>query len=366
MKILVICTVDLDKNGISTCIMNYFELIASSEIQMDLVAPNIVSEELRKTIESKGMKLYELPMRKESTLSYFLKLRKIISRGSYDVVHAHGNSCTLAIELLAARLGGCRRRIAHSHNTTCEHKRAHKLLRPVFELCCTERFACGEAAGKWLFQKKKFDIIKNGVNLDIYNVNEEKRKKLRCSLGVLEDEILIGHIGVFNYQKNHEFLVEVFKELKENNQEKFKMVLIGDGSLKTEIEGKVKEYALEKDIFFTGNISDVADYLQAIDILLLPSRFEGLPYVLVEAQAAGKLCIVSDKVSVEARLTELVHFVSIDSSSEWVENVLSKYKIYKNMECKKQIQEAHNELTKKGYSLIQNAKYLKDRYLKIM
>lgn len=363
MKVLVICTVDLDRNGISTCIMNYFELIASEEIQIDIVAPNLVNDEIKEAISSKVMKLYELPIRKEKTFKYFWELRSIISKGKYDIVHAHGNSCTLAIELLAAKLGGCSKRIAHSHNTTCEHMRAHKLLRPIFEVCCTERFACGEAAGKWLFRDKKFHVIKNGVNLELYQVDENKRREIRKSLNVLDTEILVGHIGMFNYQKNHDFLIEVFRELTQRENNNYKMIMIGDGPLKSEIETKVKRYNIEDKAVFTGNINNVIDYLQAIDVLLLPSRFEGLPYVLVEAQAIATLCIVSDNVSSEAKLTDLVHFVSLDSVNVWVDKIIREFKQYTENDRCHYIEKSHSDLEKKGYSLIQNAEYVKSRYL---
>lgn len=314
MRVLVICTVNLDKNGISTCILNYFQQIASLENVMDIVAPNVVSDEIKKPVEEKGMRIFELPFRKDNTIKYFWELFQIIKKGKYDIVHAHGNSCTLAIELLAAKIGGCKVRIAHSHNTTCEHIKMHMLLRPIFEMVCNGRFACGSEAGKWLFKKKPFVVIKNGVNIELYKNNFEVRDALRKKLQLSTNEILLGHIGVFNYQKNHEFLIEVFEKLCQY-QENWRLICIGDGENRNKIETLVKEKKLTNKIWFTGNVNNIPDYLQAIDCLLLPSRYEGLPFVLVEAQAAGLTCLVSDKVDAESDISGNVRFLPLNISS---------------------------------------------------
>jgi glycosyltransferase involved in cell wall biosynthesis len=259
------------------------------------------------------MHLFEIPFRKSNTIRYLRKLTQIIKTEKYDIVHAHGNSCTLAIELLAAKMGGCKVRIAHSHNTTCEHMRVHKLLRPIFEIACKGRFACGEEAGKWLFHRKPFTIIRNGIDLGMYERNEEIRSNTRTKLGVLDHEILLGHVGLFNYQKNHEFLIDVLEDLCKQ-EDKFKLVCIGEGENKNNIEAMVKRKGLEDEISFTGNVGNVSDYLQAMDCFLLPSRYEGLPYVLIEAQAAGLQCFVSDKVSKEANVSQNIGFIPLEIS----------------------------------------------------
>lgn len=309
----MVCTVELEKNGIAVFIMNYAEKLISRSIQIDIVAPNIVrSEDIRETIQRKGIGLYELPMRKANTGKYFWELVKIIKQGKYEIVHAHGNSCTLAIEMFAALLGGCKVRVAHSHNTTCQHKRAHRTLRPLFELTCTERLACGVEAGRWLFHKKKFEIAKNGIDIKKYRFQEEVRIRIRRELGIEKGEILLGHVGAFLYQKNQEFLIVLMKKMEECCPGRFRMILIGEGEEWNSTVEKIQRYGLQKSVILTGSRDNVNDYLQAMDCFLLPSRFEGLPFVLIEAQTAGLPCVVSNQISREADLTGNLYYLPID------------------------------------------------------
>lgn len=318
--VLMICTVELDRNGITAFIMNYSEKLVSKFLQIDIVAPNIVKAKNIRDITSKnGILLYELPMRKENTLEYFLKLIRIIKQKRYNIVHIHGNSCTMSIELTAAMLAGCKVRIAHSHNTTCQHQRAHKLLRPLFEIMCTDRLACGQEAGKWLFRNKKFTVMKNGIDSQKYSFCGKIRTRIRGELGIQEKQILLGNVGEFSYQKNHKFIINLMKELEKNNPGHYHAVLIGDGEKRKEIKEEIQKYGMQNSITLTGVCDHVSDYLQAMDCFLLPSRFEGVPFVLIEAQASGLCCVVSDQVSYEADLTGNLRYLPIDQGEMvWV------------------------------------------------
>ena len=159
LSVLVINTVEFKKGGMSTVIMNYFENIDKSRIHMDFVVNRRIEEEYKNELEANGSKVYLLE-RNAEPVKYFFRLLAIISKKKYDIVHVHGNSCTMGIELVAARLAGCPIRIAHSHNTECSHRKAHIIMRTLFEWGCNSRLACGEEAGQWLFGGKKFDIIK--------------------------------------------------------------------------------------------------------------------------------------------------------------------------------------------------------------
>lgn len=362
-RILIISTVELSKNGISSCIINYNRRIASDDFEVDIVAPNFVEQDIKDLIIGNNMNLYELPIRKSNTINYFLKLRKTISVNKYDIVHVHGNSCTMAIELVAALLGGARTRVAHSHNTTCEHMISHRLLRPIFEISCNVRFACGKAAGKWLFQDREFTVIKNGIDLSLYNISEVKREELREQFGIKKDEIVLGHVGAFNYQKNHEFLVELMKRCDRAGEKKFKLVLVGDGEFKDKIEKEVLAAELNEKIIFTGNVNNVPDFLQMMDLFLLPSRFEGLPYVLIEAQALMLPCLVSDKVSQESRITESVQFLSTDNIDDWVEKVRHSSIASKFRSNQLLVATWHAKIAEAGYDISRNIIELKKMYL---
>ena len=164
MKIAFINTVNLEENGISTFILNNSYIFSKWGEQITIIAPNRVKKDLKKRIKIKGIRLFELPMRNSSPIIYFWKLIKVFKKGKYDVVHVNGNSTTMSVELLAAWLLGIKLRIAHSHNTTTDHKKVNQLLRPIFDFVVNGRIACNDAAGKWLFQQKRFLVIKNGIN----------------------------------------------------------------------------------------------------------------------------------------------------------------------------------------------------------
>lgn len=326
IKVLMICTVDFGKNGIANWILNYAEKISGSgEIEIGIVAPNIANTpDVYERIKKADINLVDLPLRKKNVFKYFLCLVKKIRQKKYDIIHAHGNSCTLSIELLAALIAGCRIRIAHSHNTSCTHMIGHKALRPIFEICCTDRFACGEEAGKWLFKNKPFEILWNGVDLKKYQYNPVIRDAVRKEKCIEEKIILLGMVGAFVYQKNHFFLIELMKRLEDAASGRFRLLLVGEGEYRQEFESRVKKEGLQNVVILTGNVADISKYLQALDCFLLPSFFEGLPFVLIEAQVAGLPCIVSDKVSREVAITDEVSFLPIDRGEEvWEKKILN-------------------------------------------
>ncbi len=324
VRVLMVITVPLDRNGIAACVLNYSERINSSELRVDVATPNYVEPEIRNRLGKAGVGLFEIPSRKRKPQKYFLELLKTIRKGRYDIVHAHGNSCTLAIELFAAQLAGCRIRIAHSHNTACTHVKAHKILRPLFELSCTERFACGQEAGLWLFHKKKFEIVRNGIDLNKYRFDENIREKMRECRHIPSGVTVLGHVGAFTYQKNHSFMIELMHQLQEETAGTYRLLLVGDGEDRSQIEYKIKQCGIQDSVIMAGNVDNVEDYLQAMDCFLLPSHFEGLPFVLIEAQAAGLPCLVSEHVSKEVRISPDIHFLATeDNIEEWKRRILN-------------------------------------------
>lgn len=359
MKVLMIITVDLGKNGISTCVLNYWDVLKDMGIETDVLAPNQVDEEIKRRFAKNGSILYELTFRNSEPWKYFLKLRQIIKKGNYDIIHVHGNSATMAVELTAAFLAGCRVRIAHSHNTTCQHMKAHRLLLPLFNRMYTHGAACGREAGKWLFGTKDFLVLPNGIRIEEYKYSEEAGRDYREAKGISSDTILIGHIGLFNYQKNQEFLVRVFAGLLKQSHD-YMLLLAGDGELKERTENLVSHLKIEDHVIFTGNEEDVPACLSAMDLFVLPSRFEGLPYVLVEAQAAALPCIVSSSVTKEADLTGLLRFVDGFCEEEWIKAITEQKKGHavEKYAC------IQGELRRKGYDIRHNGGMLADFYEK--
>ena len=243
-------TVPMIYDGIGMTILNYATNLDKTDLQVDFVVINHLEKKMRDQIESIGSKIFEITERNRSQLKYIKALAKVVKNGKYDVVHIHCNSCTAAVDLLAAKLGGAKMLCPHSHNTKCVHTGAHKILRPLFNLLYTDGFACGELAGQWLYPDKTFTVLKNATNTDKYKYNEEERERIRAKYH-LESKTAIGQVAHFTYHKNHPFLIDVFAEVVKHNPN-YVLFLIGDGKYKEDIVAKVmklynvtEEYVLE-------------------------------------------------------------------------------------------------------------------------
>lgn len=365
IKLLIINTVHFGLNGVTSVIMNYYRNMDKSNMKIDFIVINKISDEYRIELESNGSKIYQLP-RKRNILKYQLELYKIIKKNQYGIIHVHGNSSTMLVDILPAKWAKVPVRIVHSHNTTCTHLKSHKILYPIFKKTYTHGFACGQEAGKWLFHNKPFIEIKNGIDLKKYSYNEQTRNIYRKKINA-KDNIVIGHIGNFVEQKNHSFLIDIFAELISKNSN-YQLLLISDGYLMQQIKEKVHNLGLDNNVIFLGKITDVQNYMQAIDIFVLPSLYEGLPVALVEAQATGLPCLVSNTVAKESNLTDSLKFLSIDNTSIWVENLIklsneNELDTYNRIEKSKEYQ---LKISNAGYDINNNANIMKEKYFEFI
>jgi len=362
IKILIINTTGLNFEGITNSIINYLEAMDRSDLEIDLalVSTDFHPEILEK-IKKIGCRIKVLPLRRKKPLRYFFALYNLVRKNNYDLVHVHGSSATLALEMWAAKLAGCRIRIAHSRNTCSDYPLLDKLLRPLFNMSYTHGFACGMEAGQWLFGDKSFRVIPNGKEIEKFVFNKSKRIEMRKALK-LTDYIVIGHAGNFNQQKNHEFLIRVFKELSAKD-ERYMLCLIGDGELRPRIEKMVEEYKLKHKVIFTGYISNMAAMLQAMDLMVLPSRFEGFPNVVLEWQIAGLPCVISDVITRECKLTDLVSYLSLqDGPAAWADKIHS-IKVIDREIIKDQVLK---QIRSAGFDIRENARQLKDIYYELL
>lgn len=361
MKILQIPTGGLFSDGILSCIVEYMTAMDKSGMDIRVLATNNPEESIIQRVEKSGCKVVSIPYRKKNIIKYFFELRRYIAKEKIDIVHVHGSSAIMSVELLAAKLAGCKVRIAHSHNTTCENKKADQILRPLFDKLYTESFACGQEAGKWMFGSKSFTVIPNGRSLQKYEYNSEKRVQYRNKLNVPADAFIIGHVGRFNAQKNHEYLIRIFAEFHKKKTNAY-LVFIGTGDTVDKTKRQVIELGLENRVIFTGAINNVPDYLSAFDVMLLPSLYEGLPLVVIEWQISGLPCIISDTITKECAITSLVKFESIKASpAVWAGDIeavtvddrsTNKDKIF----C---------EVKAAGYDIDEETKNLKAKYKKL-
>lgn len=354
MKVLVINTVSFQLNGITSVIMNYYRFMDKTKFKIDIVAITEPYETYYKEITELGSNIYIL-LRRKGAIKYFLNLVKIIKNENYDVIHVHGNSSLMIIELLAALVSGVKSRIVHSHNTTCNHKLLHNMLWFPFIKLSTIRLACGQKAGEWLYRNKYFDVINNGIDINKFRFSEEIRKEYRTKLG-LTNEKLIGHIGNFIEQKNHVFVVEMFEMIIKNDK-RVKLLLIGDGIKHKEIEKLVVDKGLSENVIFIPRTIEINKLMMAMDIFVLPSLYEGFPVVSIEAQASDLPCVFSDTISTECNLTGNIQFLSLDDKEKWRNVILSIIKEKRDSE------KAINILSDKGFDIVKNASILKSIYL---
>lgn len=325
-KVLVFGMTD-NPGGMESCIMNYYRHIDKSKVSFDFLTnfENMVySDEVRKN----GSKIFLIPKKGENPIAYKIALNKFFSAyaSQYDVLWY--NTCTLAnIDyLIYAKKFGIQKRIIHAHNSGNESSKIkgifHFINRHRVMNYATNFWSCSLAASKFFYSEtimsgQKHEIVYNAIDLEKFSFDPEIRKIYRKKLNI-DNKFVIGHIGRFQTQKNHIFLIEIFKELLTYKDNAI-LLLVGQGELESEIKTRVKEYGLEKKVLFLGQRNDISNILDAIDIFVFPSLFEGLGIVLVEAQAKGVTCFTSKNVvPKEVNITGLVNFIDINlSAKDW-------------------------------------------------
>ncbi len=318
-------------SGVSSVVMNYFHYLDREKVQMDFLLFEMPEERFREFIESRGSKIYITGQPSgRNMVTYEKAVERFFdtSGREYGVVHVHIPNTAFVI-LRYAKLAGVQWRILHSHNARgadgLVKKARNFVLNRWGALYANRYFACSKAAGAYLFGKKtveedKVFVLPNAIDLDKFAFSKETRERLRQKLGVEEKELLLGHIGRFVEQKNHRQLLNIFKAVRDGGINA-KLVLLGDGVLRREIEAQIRELDLLEQVLVCGVVGNAADYLSAMDVFLLPSLYEGLPVVCVEAQAAGLPCILADTVTKEIGLSSQVKYMPSKDIEAWVEEI---------------------------------------------
>ncbi len=325
IKVLMIAKA-IEKTGITSVMLAYFNHIDRKEIKIDFATGPIYEKKCKEHVEKEGSNFWILPNRDIKLLVYIIKLSKIIKENEYQIVHVHGNSAMIFPELVAAKLGGAKVRIAHSHNTKCNHSKLEFVVRPVFYHFYTHALACSKEAGLWMFKSRPFTIINNGIDVEKYNFSEKERLQVRTEIGLKNQDFIIGHVGYFNYQKNQSRLIDIF-EMVHKKKRNSKLLLVGDGGTRAEIEKKIRNKRLTDSVILYGQSNNISRLMSAMDIFVLPSLFEGFGIVILEAQAMGLHCVVSDAVpKVVANAVNAVDFISLNESDEtWANVVLQRW-----------------------------------------
>ncbi len=356
-NVLAVNTTEFGPGGITKVMQTYCGAIPQEQCRFDVVVINDPIPAMYRTpFESRGSRLYYLP-RRENTLKYFFGLIKLCRKGKYTAIHVHGNSATMAIELLAAFLGGVPKRIAHCHTSACEHVRAHKLLKPLFSLLYTDAMACSEAAGNWIFGENKFTVLNNAVAVDQYAFSQQQREICRQKLGIAPETVVLGHVGGFNATKNQAYIVDLLKDMPA--QQDIKLIFVGIGDLQEQVRSQAEALGLSEKVLFLGLRADVPELMQAIDVFLFPSKWEGLGVALVEAQLSGAHCIASENVPQEANLSGRVQYIPLENAQAWVASSMANAVDANRLAHS---QQAICSAKKKGYDIDVQAAHLLEKY----
>lgn len=349
----------MDRGGAETMIMNLYRNIDRTKVQFDFVVHTDEKCAFDEEIKALGGYIYSVPrLNINNTLNYKKSWKELLRNHSeWRIVHGHIAS-SASIYLAVAHKQG-RYTISHSHSIgTGKYHFIRKLLE--FRIIADYYMACSIAAGMFLFGGKivnggSFKVLPNAINTNDYEYNPVVREKVRKAFSI-SDEVLLGHVGSFTDVKNHHFLLDIFSSIKKK-QSNTKLMLVGDGPLRSDIEAKARELGIFDDIIFTGVRSDVNELIQAMDYFVFPSLFEGLPVTLVEAQTSGLPITMSDKVPEESILAkDLVTVMGLEQSAdEWADHILSRLgkERYSHVE----------EIKAAGYDISDTSKWLEEFYL---
>lgn len=351
--------------GTESLWMNYYRNIDRTKVQFDFLVESESQIINKKEIEELGGRVVIIPSYK-NVFKYIKTLTKIFKENQYDIVHSNMNALSV-FTLKAAKNAGIKVRIAHSHSTSNKKEwkknTVKNLLRPFSKKYATDYFACSELAGRWLFGDKTYNqgkvtIIKNAIDIEKFKFNEDNRNAIRSEFKVQDNELLIGNVGRMMAQKNQAFLIGVFAKYHEVNQNA-KLMIINDGPLLEELKVLAKELNVTDSVIFVGPRVDLYRYFSAFDLFTLPSIYEGLGIVLVEAQANGLNCVASTNVPQEANGTGNVRFVELDEE-KWL-NTLKQVSYSRNDwdTCK-------NKLVEAQYCIVDATKELVNLYEKII
>lgn len=362
IRVLQVATI-MNRGGLETMLMNYYRHIDRSRIQFDFMVHRQDRGAYDDEIKSLGGRIFRVhPIHPKYFVAYIKELDKFFRmHKEYKIVHSHLDVLSTFV-LRLARKNNVPVRISHSHSTSF----ADIGIRKHFKLYskkhlnneCTHFFACSKAAGRFQFGNDIVDsgrltIMRNAIDTDRFKFNVAARNRICTELN-LGDKFVIGHVGRFAYEKNHEFIVDVFNEVAKTERDAY-LLLVGDGELRDAIENKVAGMGLSDKVMFVGSVPNVNDYLSAMDVFLFPSRFEGLGIVCIEAQASDLPVIASTMVPRDVSLTRNVKFLELDAPLDQWANAVSN--------CKNINRTNDSNVTvAKAYGIENSARLLKNFY----
>lgn len=328
MKRLLCIISGMNTGGAETFLMKIYRQLNREKYQMDFCVntnENYYADEIRRN----GGKFYVIPPKSKSPLKSFNAVRRIVFQNKYEYVMRVNEHSLSTIDLLAARMGGARKLVMRSSNSSSGSAMSiivHKLFRIMAVCIPNVKIAPSVLAAEYTFgkratERKKVHILRNGLAIDDFAFSEEYRNKHRAELN-LHKKFVVGHVGRFDSQKNHKYMIDIFVEVLKIKKNAV-LLMVGDGPLMDDMRKKVIEKGIEDSCLFVGVRRDVNELLSAMDVFLFPSLFEGMPNTVIEAQTAGLPCLISDTITKEANVCGLVHFMSLGEKQEvWSQKLI--------------------------------------------
>ena len=351
--------------GAETMIMNLYQYIDRDKVQFDFMVHEHTEGAYDTQINELGGRIFYMP--KYKVINHFKYRRLWIKflNNHPEIAIVHGHLRSTASLYLKETQRAKRLAIAHSHSTsngTGIQAFIKAMLQSSISKSSDILMACSQEAGVWLFgpqaiQSKSLYILNNGIDLGRFEFNLKKRQTLRKKYNVSENQRLIGHIGRFDNPKNHQFLIEIVNKTVEKNPN-LMYVFIGDGPLRSQIQTRIKDLEIDSNVFVVSEAKNIEDYYSAFDYFLMPSLYEGLPLTLIEAQANGLPCLISNRITTDVDKTPLISRESIDAGVEpWVDFIFRHVKVREISQYN-----AHSALIKAGFDVKQNAQWLESMY----
>lgn len=332
MKRLLCILSSLDAGGAETFMMKIFRSLPEY-YKIDFIV-SAKSGFYEKEVLELGGSIFRVPLRTKQPIKTFKAIYDVVKDNHYTHVLKLCDTPIGVYDLLAAKMGGAKVLCVRSCNAGSSNSKLGTLvndfLRPFLNIMTDVKIAPSRLAAEFTFGKAeveagKVKFIHNGVDLNVYKFDKDNREKNRKEFGIAEEQLVIGHIGRFNQQKNHKFLIEVFAEVLKQKPDAL-LMLVGDGEKKSEIKEQIKSFGIEESVIFTGIRSDVPTLLSAMDVFVFPSFYEGMPNTVIEAQATGLPCVIADTITKEAEVTECVNFMSLsDSAESWADKALTLF-----------------------------------------
>lgn len=361
-KILIIGLTER-MGGVETFIYNTTRFSDSDKYEYDFLVHGtdhtVFEEEIKNFYQNDRNHFFFVPSFKKNPVKSYIELAKFYKKygNSYDYVHLQTGATSEIVYVFPFALLYKFKVIVHSHNGNGYSPIVNTLFKPIVNSVSSKRLSCSKEATEWLFGKKNnnVQIINNGIDTNRFKYSEEQRNNIRSKYNLDKDTFVVGHIGRFSEQKNHKFLIDIFEKIVQK-EKKAKLMLVGVGELEIEIKNIVHEKKLEDNVIFCGAQAITEAYYSAFDIFLMPSLYEGLPIVGIEAQSEGLPCYFSNNISDQIKITDNARLLSLKEDADyWSKQILSRNAIQNR-------EEYADKVSNSGYSIKNTVKKLEKVY----